>query len=345
MFRLFQPPHLAHAWLFDIAVIMPRHRSLIRLVLNLLAMAVTLAPLGLAVAALIRSDHRWFDLANQFVAPAFLASIVWLLLLWLVRLRPAAIIATITTGLLLWAVWPQWFTPRIQSDPASETLTVYSANVWARNTDMAAMARSIADAKADIVLLVEVGDAPAADLDVLLPDHPHRVVSIVGNRTVAPARALVASRWPLKPLKENVEDQLFSAAARVPTPLGEIGVMSVHLTRPWPYQYQWAQIIQTEDMAKQRPRLGDAAIIAGDFNAVSSGRIGRQVKDSMGLIPAPAPVHAGTWPAKLPAFAGITIDQVWHSPQLALVDRRLGLKNGSDHRPVITRFRSPAPAQ
>ncbi|WP_312136650.1 endonuclease/exonuclease/phosphatase family protein [Brevundimonas sp.] len=324
---------------------MPRQRSLIRIALNLLAMAVTLAPLGLAVASLIQSGHRWPDLANQFVAPAFLASIAWLLFLLVLRLRPAALMAALTAGLLFWAVWPQWFPPRIALDPASETITVYSANVWARNTDVEAMARSIAEAKADIILLVEVGDAPAAELDSLLPDHPYRVVSIVGNRTVAPARALVASRWPLKPLKENVEDQLFSAAARVETPLGEIGVMSAHLTRPWPYQYQWAQINQTTDMAAERRRLGDAAIIAGDFNAVSSGRIGRQVKDSMGLIPAPTPAYAGTWPAKLPAFLGITIDQVWYSPELALVDRRLGLKNGSDHRPVITRFRAPEPDQ
>lgn len=324
---------------------MPRQSSLIRIALNLLAMAVTLAPLGLAVASLIQSDHRWPDLANQFVAPAFLASIAWLLFLLVLRLRPAALMAALTTGLLFLAVWPQWFPPRIKPDPSSETITVYSANVWARNTDVAAMARSIAEAKADIILLVEVGDAPAAELDTLLPDHPYRVVSIVGNRTVAPARALVASRWPLKPLKENVEDQLFSAAARVETPLGEIGVMSAHLTRPWPYQYQWAQINQTTDMAVERRRLGDAAIIAGDFNAVSSGRIGRQVKDSMGLIPAPAPAYAGTWPAKIPAFFGITIDQVWYSPELALTDRRLGLKNGSDHRPVITRFQKAAPAQ
>lgn len=324
---------------------MLRQSSLIRIALNLLAMAVTLAPLGLAVASLIQSDHRWPDLANQFVAPAFLASIAWLLFLLVLRLRPAALMAALTAGLLFWAVWPQWFPPRIASDPVSETITVYSANVWARNTDVTAMGRSIAEAQADIILLVEVGDAPAAELDAMLPDHPYRVVSIVGNRTVAPARALVASRWPLKPLKENVHDQLFSAAARVETPLGEIGVMSAHLTRPWPYQYQWAQINQTTDMAVERRRLGDAAIIAGDFNAVSSGRIGRQVKDSMGLIPAPALTYAGTWPAKLPALLGITIDQVWYSPELALVDRRLGLKNGSDHRPVITRFRAPAPDQ
>ena len=37
--------------------------------------------------------------------------------------------------------------------------------------------------------------------------------------------------------------------------------------------------------------------------------------------------------------AGITIDQVYRSPDLALVSRRLGEPTGSDHRPVVTEFR------
>jgi endonuclease/exonuclease/phosphatase (EEP) superfamily protein YafD len=56
----------------------------------------------------------------------------------------------------------------------------------------------------------------------------------------------------------------------------------------------------------------------------------------MGLIPAPG--WPGTWPARAPAALGITIDQVYRSPDLALLGRRLGQKNGSDHRPVVTRL-------
>ncbi|WP_297802821.1 endonuclease/exonuclease/phosphatase family protein [uncultured Brevundimonas sp.] len=304
---------------------------------EILATGVTLAPLGVAVASLIQSDHRWPDLANQFTAPALLACVAWAVLLLVLRLRVSAMFASVTAAALLVAVWPQWFPKTPQPDPASEVITVYSANLWARNTDVDAMARSIAAADADIILLVELGDVPAEDLDRLLPDHPFRKVSIVGNRNVAPARAMVASRWPIDPLRENTRDQLFSAEARVRTPIGRVGVMAAHLTRPWPYRYQWAQINQTTDMEPIRKRLGDDVIIAGDFNTVSSGRIGRQIKDNMDLLPAPG--FPGTWPSKLPSAIGITIDQVWYSPTLSLVERRLGMPNGSDHRPVITRFR------
>ena len=60
------------------------------------------------------------------------------------------------------------------------------------------------------------------------------------------------------------------------------------------------------------------------------------VKRDMDLIPAPG--WPGTWPAQLPSFAGMTIDQVYRSPDLALLGRRLGRPSGSDHRPVVTRL-------
>lgn len=315
---------------------MTKARGLIRIFLNLMAMGITLIPLGIAVASLSQSEHRWPDLANHFVAPALLACAAWTLFLMVVRLKPSALFALFSSLLLAVAVWPQSFPNQAKPDLTSETLTVYSANLWALNTDVAAMAASIAAADADIVLLVEVGDAPAADLDTLLPDHPHREVSIVGNRNVAPARALVASRWPMRPIKENTKDQLFSSSARIQTPLGRIGFMSAHLTRPWPYRSQYAQITQAEDLAVAREFLGEDAIIAGDFNSVSSGRIGRQIQESTGLIPAAG--FPGTWPAKVPSPLAITIDQVWHSKDLVIVERKLGQRNGSDHRPVITRY-------
>lgn len=318
-------------------------RRLFRIFLNLIAMGITLIPLGVALSSLAKIGHRWPDLANHFVAPALLACIAWTVLLALCRLRPSALFAALSCTLLAVAVWPQWFPQQAKADSSSKSITVYSANLWARNTNVAAMAASITAANADVVLLVEVGDAPATELDRLLPDHPHRVVSIVGNRNVAPARALVASRWPLQAVPENTKDQLFSSSATIRTPLGHIGFMAAHLTRPWPYRYQYAQIIQAEDLAIAREALGDNAIIAGDFNSVSSGRIGRQIQQTTGLIPASG--FPGTWPAKLPSPLAITIDQVWHSADLVVVERRLGKRNGSDHRPVITRYQRALSAE
>ena len=314
-------------------------RSLLHRLIDITGTLAALLPLAVGVAALSGSDHRWPDILAQFTSPVLTATIIAVVIAGILRLK-----ATITTGLvailaLAIAVWPQWFPGAPKPLHDAPTLTVYSANLWAKNTDLTAMALSIAQADADIVLLVELGDAPVAELDVLLPDYPYRLVSAPGNLTIAPARTMVASKWPLKRVPDARRQHLSAMTARVETPLGEIGVMAAHLTRPWPYQYQWGQILQTTEMAAIRPHMGAKAIIAGDFNSVSSARIGRQVKDTMGLIPAPAMV--GTWPTRLPAVFGITIDQVWYSPELALIDRRLGQDNGSDHRPVITRFTLP----
>src|SRR5690606_31070212 len=133
-----------------------------------------------------------------------------------------------------------------------------------------------------------------------------------------------------------------SAAAVVRTPLGPLNVVAVHLTRPWPFQYQWGQITQVQDLAGFRQELTGPVIVAGDFNSVSTARIGRQMRDEAGLLPAPG--WPGTWPAPAPATLSLTIDQVYRSPDLAFLDRGLGRATGSDHRPVVVRFtRAAAP--
>ena len=331
---------LEPAGVFAIADHMSTTRRIFSVIANIIACAITLAPLAVALAALSRSEHQGLDLANQFVAPALVASVVWTVALAVCRLRISAVFALVVTALLALAVWPQWFPARGKADPASESLTVYSANLWARNTDVRAMAASIKAANPDVVLLVELGDAPSSELDTLLPDHQYRLVSSVGNRNVAPARALVASRWPLEAFEENTSDRLVALSARSETPLGPVAFTSVHLTRPWPYRQQFVQVGQVEDLAVERERLGQTVIVAGDFNSVSSGLIGRQMKETTGLVPAPG--FPGTWPTKYPSPLGITIDQVWHSPDLVLTERKLGRKNGSDHRPVITRYQRAA---
>jgi endonuclease/exonuclease/phosphatase (EEP) superfamily protein YafD len=123
--------------------------------------------------------------------------------------------------------------------------------------------------------------------------------------------------------------------------LGPVNVIGVHLTRPWPFQEQWGQISETMALTAIRRSLEGPVVVAGDFNSVSSARIGRQVKKDVGLVPAPG--FPGTWPAALPAALGVTIDHVWRSPDLALTGRRLGRPTGSDHRPVVVELTRARP--
>ncbi|MBA4804988.1 MAG: endonuclease/exonuclease/phosphatase family protein [Brevundimonas sp.] len=285
-----------------------------------------------AVAALAGVGHRAPDLLAQFAAPAFVGALVLLAALVLLRRRRLAGGAAAATAALLLAVWPQWFPPQGEPGPGAPGVRIYAANLWARNRDVDAIAASIRAADADILVLIEVGDAPAARLDAILAGYPHRVASRRIERSSGAARSVIAARWPLAPIPDR-PDGLHALGAIAETPLGPVNVVGVHLTRPWPFQEQWGQISQTMALADLRRSLRGPVVVAGDFNSVSTARIGRQMKAQTGLVPASG--WPGSWPAAAPAPLRINIDQVWRSPDLALTRRRLGAPTGSDHRPVV----------
>ena len=311
--------------------------TLIKLAANVTASALLLGLATFGVAALSGIGHRWIDILAQFTSPVLLAATGVTVVCLVLRLWPASIIGGLACLVLAIAVWPQWTPTKGAAVPDQPIVRVYSANLWVFNTDVAAMRRSIVAADADILVLVEVGEAPAARIDELLAGYPHRTAI---GRTRGPgdhARSIIASRYPILQRLPDRNDGLSAVGATVQTPIGPINVFGVHLTRPWPYQYQWGQISQVMALTERRKAAPDHPVIAaGDFNSVSTARIGRQIQADMGLIPAPG--WPATWPSQAPAFAGITIDQVYRSPDLALITRRLGQPTGSDHRPVVTEF-------
>lgn len=303
--------------------------SIVRLLLSLIVIGLALGLGVIGVAGLSGHGHRWVDILAQFTAPAFAAAIVLTAFNLAVGLRigaAAALAAAIVTAL---AAWPQWFPPRAEPVGAAR-LTIYSANLWAPNQDVEAMARSIRHADADVLVLVEFGAAPAAAIERLLSDYPYRVASVpdVGRKGVS--QAVIASRLPLEPIPRGGQPM---AAARVATPLGPLTVGAAHLTRPWPFYVQWEQVRQVEYITEWADKQDGPLVIAGDFNSVSSARIGRKTQADVAV--AAAPGWPGTWPSFAPAPFRMTIDQVYVSQDLTVTRRRLGRANGSDHSPVI----------
>jgi len=310
--------------------------SVARWIFTVLALGLLGAPLAIAVAALSGIGHRWVDILAQFTAPALMGVIAFAAVLLLARLWIAGGGAVAVVLLLLLAVWPQWSPTSGRPQPGAPVLTMYSANLYVMNSDVAAMKASIDAANADIVVLIEMSRAASDNVDLLLAEYPHRIAH-PGLKRSSGDRTIIASRYPVAALRGDTQYQgLASVSARVETPLGPINVVGVHLTRPWPYQYQWGQITQVMGLTEVIGRYEGPVLVAGDFNSVSSARIGKQVRADIGLTPAPG--WPGTWPSRLPAALGITIDQVYHSPDLAVLDRRLGRRTGSDHRSVVTRF-------
>ena len=306
-----------------------RQRLEALLVLGLIPVAGT----GLLVLAGV--DNRAMDLLAQFMAPMLITMLLLTAGLGLFRMKAAAGAGVLTCLVLTLAVWPQWFPKASAPDPGAAVVRVYSANLFYLNNDTARIRRSIEAADADIVVLIELASDPAASVDELLAGYPHRAASMRLDQTRGPSRSLIASRWPLT-VRADPPDGLHAVAATVRTPLGPVNVVGVHLTRPWPFQHSWGQISQTMALEAVVRDLTGPVVVAGDFNSVSSARIGKQVQGDIGLRPAPG--FPGTWPSDLPSGLGITIDQVYASPDLAFISRRLGRPTGSDHRPVVTEF-------
>lgn len=289
--------------------------------------------LGFATLVLAGFDNRAVDLLAQFTAPVLVATVLLTGGLGLLRLKAPAGLGILISLLLVLAVWPQWFPKASIADSDAPIVRVYSANLFFENTDTARIRRSIEAADADILVLIELANDPALDVEVLLAGYPYRAASMRLDQTRGPSRSVVASRWPLI-VRDDPPDGLHAVAATVRTSIGPVNVVGVHLTRPWPFQHSWGQISQAMALDAVVEGFHGPVIVAGDFNSVSSARIGKQVRRDIGLRPAPG--FPGTWPDGLPAVLGITIDQVYASTDLAFISRRLGKPTGSDHRPVVT---------
>lgn len=302
---------------------------------------------GIGAISLSGLPYAKLDVWAQFAAPALAYSLCLALVLLLFQRRRPAFLALLVALLLTLAVMPQWSPdgPRPASD--EQVIRLYSANVHVFNTDVAAMRASIDAAQPDIIALVELGPLTPEAREFLLAGYPHRSSSDQAGHGSGTAQALVASRWPLSSDHSN-RNALQTAASTVETPLGPIHVIATHFTRPWPYLPSIAQIRQAQALTERVSQLDGPVIVAGDFNSVSSGRIGRDLRRENDFHAAPG--FPGTWPSFLPAFFGITIDQVYATRDLAFVSRHLGKANDSDHRPVVTEITlarvptEPAPA-
>lgn len=287
-----------------------------------------------AVAHFSGIGHRWVDILAQFTAPALIGSILASLLVMLMKRPPLMVMAFGALLLAAGAFLPQIAPPRGTPERGAPVLTVYSANLHAENSDVQAISASIRDAEPDIIILIEVSPEAFAARPEILANYPHQRAS---ERIVPPGArgsVIIASRYPLSPV-DMPSDQLSALHARAETPLGPLHLVGVHMTRPWPFQYQWGQIIQSDLLAGRLDRVTDPILVAGDFNTVSSTRIGRQIKAQTGLTPAGA--WPGTWPTGLPSWLGIGIDHQWRSDELVFLSRRIGKRTGSDHYPVVTR--------
>jgi endonuclease/exonuclease/phosphatase (EEP) superfamily protein YafD len=297
-----------------------------------------LVSLSLALAgltALVAQRDRVADSIVQVSGPLIIIAFVALVGAALVR-SPGGIIAALAAVAILSALaLPAWLPNRGSPAISAPVLTIYSANLHSGNDDYLAVQRSIERANPDLVVLVEVSPGIVENLGSVLRGYPHRQVTpnmLHGGL----AGTVIASRYPMALTWPAVKGMRSTLVTCVDGPVGPVNIVAVHLTRPWPYLADGLQLAQAKALVDLIETLPGKTIVAGDFNSVSNGQIGRLIQEKAGLRPSSG--WQGTWPTNLPPLLSITIDQVFRPDSLALVGRRVGQRNGSDHRPVITQL-------
>jgi endonuclease/exonuclease/phosphatase (EEP) superfamily protein YafD len=213
----------------------------------------------------------------------------------------------------------------------TEVLTIASANVNLGNRDSAALIRWLAEAKPDVVILLEVSPEYVRGLD-LLSGYPFR--HLVPRHD--PFGIAVLSRFPFSYVKtvegEGGREHIESLIDWKGQPIRLIAWHPMPPISPFDHTSRNQQLFA---LAKAAKNSGQPAILAGDLNATPwsnafSGLDQAGLSRATGLTP--------TWPAIGYGWMGIPIDSVLVTSQWAVMEKKVGPNLGSDHLPVLVRI-------
>jgi endonuclease/exonuclease/phosphatase (EEP) superfamily protein YafD len=253
------------------------------------------------------------------------------LLLAIRRWRAAGVVGL--SAVLLGITLLPFYTGRVESE-APRTLRVMQANILYGSDDYAGVLDAVRAADADVVVLLEVTLAWAAELTALSEAYPY---SRMRARSGAFGLA-VFSRLPVEEWQE-----LEPAGAGAPAILARISVdgraVNILAAHVFPPVSAGRAAMRNRQMAAlagiARAQTGPVVLLA-DLNATPwSSHFKRMLRDGVlrdarrgyGVKP--------TWPTFWPAVLRIPIDHCLITPDIAVQSFRTGPPTGSDHLPII----------
>lgn len=314
--------------------------TLIRGLVFLLAaslVAVTLLPLWDTTAWWV----RFWDFPRVQIAALIAGVLVLLVLLRGGGWAFGIVVLAACLGYQLWRISP--YTPVVRPEmrlaaPAEvpDAFTLLSANVLMENRDFAAMAALIADVAPDVLLLMETDAAWIDALAPVLADYPTVVRAPRDDHYgMVFATRLEAAHARTVRLTATETPSLF---AELDGPDGQaFRFIGLHPQPPVPGQgteTRNAQILYAARFARDA-RM--PLIAMGDFNDVAWSdtaqrfkRVGRYLDPRIGRG-----IYA-SFDATSPVMR-FPLDQIYVTPDVAMVDFRRGPDVGSDHFPIIAR--------
>lgn len=305
----------------------------------------------------------WLSLANTFAHFLFLPLLILLPLALIARSRRALV--TLLPVLLLAVIWfVPYHIPRQTVLAAGETtLTVATANLWARDAAFDTIERLMGEA--DVLALQEITQSYVDDrLPALLEttayhrspfDQSHRGHNLTLSRyPIVEASHLALGHpeytWALRTVID-VEGQpvaVYNVHFMLPMHVGD-GLRGRLASGQGPLFARlvlgFDDRIRNEQIANLLAHLQTEPypyVVAGDFNMSDQSMTYQRVAATMtdAYRAAGAGFH-GSWPVAvvrgLPAFVPplLRIDYIWHSDGLHTLDAHTGDATGSDHLPVL----------
>lgn len=277
--------------------------------------------------------------APQIVTGAVLTSlIVWILRAprWAIA---ASMIGAMPPAMLVIPEYAAALQGGVRPAPNTPQLKVITVNLWSHNNDYAGLAQLISTERPDIIVVQEAFGGWKAAIESLAPEY--RVQA--GCLDPSECNVAILSRLPLIEVAPTQSTAIVAARLRFWTGSGyiPIGIVGVHLSRRQTAQTQreeWDYLVVVTES------LGDAAVLAGDFNATPWSRSLRRLDE---LIDLDRRTHAlSSWPTSVRIFTSVRlrmapmfpIDHVYAGSRWRTVEVRRGPDIHSDHFPIIATF-------
>ena len=291
----------------------------------------------LALMSLPNALHPALDSLSHFrMHLAALSVLCALPMLFSKRRRQFAVLATAAAALVTAAtfgpLWPKDWVGVTAADGRSHRLL--QSNMRFDNQEPDRLFDLIAQTRPDILTFQEVSTVWIERLSQLRAQFPYGIICERESRLGGVA---ILSRYPVAPGSAECVDDGLMAFATLEIEGRQVDVVALHLHWPWPFD----QHTQAQWNARDLARLGETALLAGDFNAAPWSNTTRIVAAGGGLTAAgfAGPTWLRAWmPNMLRRIAGLPLDQVLVKGAIVPTHLERGPPVGSDHLPVIMEF-------
>jgi endonuclease/exonuclease/phosphatase (EEP) superfamily protein YafD len=311
----------------------PVRQAALRRLLVILAATATVG-LGAATLLAFAARHGWrLELLTHFRAHYFWLLVVAAVVLAATRHLVWALAAAGLAVVNLVFVAPLYFGPERDSDGLISR--AMSLNVRWINRDHRRTLDLVATEDPDFVLFLEVTPEWAEALASLNDRYPYSQVVPKRNS----AGVAFYSRVEVEDMKvEYMAYNAVTIVAHLKLPSGRLAFIGIHPsspTSPENFEYRNREL---SEVGKLAASLTTPLMLMGDLNTTGWSPYFSDLLNDSGLLDSRRGFGIeGTWP-KVPFPLRIPIDHCLVSPDIMVVDRRVGPDVGSDHRPIVVDF-------